>query len=220
VSWQNLTTKNTLIVLVILTLIGLAISLWASPTLPEMVPSHWNAAGEVDDTMSRNTITFLMPGFTLVLGLVLLYLPSIDPLRANIERFRHVYNLFIAGFAAYFIFIHFLIILAGLGVEFNMTYLLIPPASLMMFGIGFVLEKTRPNWLLGIRTPWTLSSPAVWEKTHRLGSQLFKVTGGVMLFGLIVSPEMAFAIMIGAILLTTIVLVFYSYFAYRAEKGG
>jgi len=213
-------TKTTIVVLVILTLVGLALSLLVYPTLPEMVPSHWHAAGEVDDTMSRNTITFLIPGFTLVLGLVLLYLPNIDPLRANVERFRRVYNLFIVGFAAYLIFIHVLILLAGLGVEFNMTYLLIPPASLMMFGIGFVLEKTKPNWFLGVRTPWTLSSPDVWEKTHRLGSQLFKVTGGVMLFGLIVSPEMAFAIMIGAILLTTIVLVFYSYFAYRAEKGG
>jgi uncharacterized membrane protein len=211
-------TKTTIVVLVILTLVGLALSLLVYPTLPEMVPSHWNAAGEVDDTMSRNTITFLIPGFTLVLGLVLLYLPNIDPLRANVERFRRVYNLFIVGFAAYLIFIHVLILLAGLGVEFNMTYLLIPPASLMMFGIGFVLEKTKPNWFLGVRTPWTLSSPDVWEKTHRLGSLLFKVSGGIMLFGLIVSADVAFTIMIGAILLTTIVLIFYSYFAYRAEK--
>jgi uncharacterized membrane protein len=211
-------TKTTIVVLVILTLVGLALSLLVYPTLPEMVPSHWNAAGEVDDTMSRNTITFLIPGFTLVLGLVLLYLPNIDPLRANVERFRRVYNLFIVGFAAYLIFIHVLILLAGLGVEFNMTYLLIPPASLMMFGIGFVLEKTKPNWFLGVRTPWTLSSPDVWEKTHRLGSLLFKVSGGIMLFGLIVSADVAFTIMIGAILLTTIVLIFYSYFAYQAEK--
>jgi len=102
-------TKTTIVVLVILTLVGLALSLLVYPTLPEMVPSHWNAAGEVDDTMSRNTITFLIPGFTLVLGLVLLYLPNIDPLRANVERFRRVYNLFIVGFAAYLIFIHVLL---------------------------------------------------------------------------------------------------------------
>lgn len=214
-----MTTKTSIIFLIILTLIGLALSLWVYPKLPEMVPSHWNAAGEVDDTMSRNMITFLLPGLSLVVGLLLLYLPNIDPLRCNVERFRRVYNLFIVGFAAYLIFIHVLILLAGLGIEFNMTYLLIPPASLMMFGIGFVLEKTRPNWFLGVRTPWTLSSPVVWEKTHRLGGQLFKVSGGVMLLGLIVSPEVAFMIMIGAILLTTIVLIFYSYFAYQEEKS-
>lgn len=214
-----MTTKTSIIVLIILTLIGLVLSLWIFPTLPEMVPSHWNAAGEVDDTMPRNTIAFLIPGLTLVVGLALLYLPNIDPLRANVERFRRVYNLFIVGFAAYLIYIHMLVLLAGRGVEFNMTYLLIPPASLMMFGIGFVLEKTKPNWFLGVRTPWTLSSPLVWEKTHRLGGQLFKVTGGIMLLGLFVSPDVAFTIMIGAILLTTIVLIFYSYFAYRAEKS-
>lgn len=214
-----MTTKTSIIFLIILTLIGLALSLWVYPKLPEMVPSHWNAAGEVDDTMSRNMITFLLPGLSLVVGLLLLYLPNIDPLRSNVERFRRVYNLFIVGFAAYLIFIHVLILLAGLGIEFNMTYLLIPPASLMMFGIGFVLEKTRPNWFLGVRTPWTLSSPVVWEKTHRLGSRLFKASAGVMLLGLIVSPDVAFTIMIGAILLTTIVLIFYSYFAYQEEKS-
>jgi uncharacterized membrane protein len=214
-----MTTKYALVMIVFLTLTGLAVSLWAYPRLPELVPSHWNTAGEADDTMPRATVAFLMPGITLILGLALLYLPKIDPLRANDEQFRRVYNLVIIAFGAYFIYIHALAILAGLGFEFNMTYLLVPPASFMMVGLGSALERTKPNWFMGIRTPWTLSSPTVWKKTHQLGSRLFKVSGGVMLLGFIVSPEMAFAIMMGAILLATIVLVFYSYYAYQAEKS-
>lgn len=213
-----MTVNRTLVMIVLLVIAGLVISLWAYPQMPDRVPSHWNIAGEVDATMQRSTVAFLMPVISLVLGLLLLYLPNIDPLRANVEKFRSAYNWFIVAFLAYFLYLHILIILAGLGVEFNLTHLLIPAASLMMFGIALVLERTRPNWFLGIRTPWTLSSPTVWEKTHRLGSLLFKLSGAVMLIGIFLSPQAAFAIVIGSILITTLVSVIYSYFAYRAEE--
>lgn len=213
-----MTTNRTLIIIIILTLAGLVVSLWAYPRLPEMVPSHWNFAGEVDDTMPRNQVIFILPGLIFFLGLLLLYLPNIDPLRANVELFRKIYNWFITGASSFFLYLHILIILAGLGMKVNINYLIIPVASLMMFGIGMVLEKTKPNWFLGIRTPWTLSSPAVWEKTHRLGSLLFKLSAGVILVSLILSPTTSLLILMGTILSTAILLVFYSYYTYRADN--
>lgn len=213
-----MTIKQTLVAIVLIVLAGLAFSLWAYPRLPEMAPSHWNAAGEVDDTMRREILVVLMPALTLVIGLLLLYIPYIDPLRANVERFRGALNWFIAGVCVFFLFIHVATILAGLGINFNMTYLLIPAASLVMLGIGFVLDKTKPNWFMGIRTPWTLTSPTVWEKTHRLGGLLFKLGAAVMLVGLLIPPEAAFLLIIGVILVITISTILYSYFAYRAEQ--
>jgi uncharacterized membrane protein len=159
-----MTVKRTIVVIIILVLAGLGFSLWAYPQLPEMAPSHWNFAGEVDDTMPRSTVAFLVPGVILGLGLLLLYIPNIDPLRANVERFRSIYNWFIIGASAFFLFLHILVILAGLGVKLNMTHLLIPAASIIMFKISHVLDKTKPNWFLGVCTPWTLSSLTVWKK--------------------------------------------------------
>jgi uncharacterized membrane protein len=213
-----MTIKRTLVVIVLLSLLGLAASLWAYPRLPDQVPSHWNIAGEVDDTMQRDTIVYLLPGLGLVLGLLLLYIPYIDPLRANVERFRSTYNWFIVGMSLFFLFLHVLTILAGLGIRFNMTDMLIPAASAMVIGIGYVLERTKPNWFLGIRTPWTLSSSTVWDKTHRLGGLLFKLSGVTMLTGLLFSQEAAFFLLMGSILITTLVTIVYSYFAYRDEQ--
>jgi uncharacterized membrane protein len=153
------------------------------------------------------------------LGLLLLYLPNIDPLRANVEGFRSVYNKFVVGVSSFFLFLHIMIIVAGIGVAFNPIYLIVPATSLLMFGIGLLLEKTQPNWFMGIRTPWTLSSPTVWEKTHRLGSLLFKLSAGFILIGLLFSPQIAFSILIGSLLTSALVSAIYSYFAYRAEKG-
>jgi uncharacterized membrane protein len=205
--------------IVLLSAVALAFSLWAYPNLPEMVPSHWNLQGEVDDTMQRTTMVYLLPGTMLLLGLLLLFLPTIDPLRSNVNRFRGAYNWFIGGMTLFFLLLHVLTILAGLGVSFNMTIVLIPAVAAVMVGIGFVLDKTKPNWFLGVRTPWTLSSPGVWEKTHRLGGLLFKVGGVVMLAGMAFSPQTGFLLIMGLILAITLVTVIYSYFAYRAEQA-
>ena len=40
-----------------------------------------------------------------------------------------------------------------------------------------LLAKIRPNWFVGIKTPWTLISKLSWIKTHRLGEWLFMVMG-------------------------------------------
>jgi len=155
---------------------------------------------------------------TLTMGLLLLFLPNIDPLRSNVARFRGAYHWFVAGVAVFLFFLHGLVILAGLGARFNMNHLLIPPTGLALIGIGFVLERTRPNWFIGVRTPWTLSSPSVWARTHRLGGRLFKLSGAVVWIGLFLPPRAAFFLLMGAILFTALVTVIYSYFAYRAER--
>ena len=43
--------------------------------------------------------------------------------------------------------------------------------------IGNYLPKVRPNYLMGIRTPWTLASDLSWQRTHRLGGRLFVIEG-------------------------------------------
>jgi uncharacterized membrane protein len=213
-----MTIKRTLIAVALLTLAGLAFSLWAYPQLPELVPSHWNIAGEVDGWMPRTTNALLVPGIMLGMGLLLVFIPNIDPLRQNVERFRTTYNWFIVGFSVYMLFIHIATTLAGLGIQFNMTYALIPAMAILFFGIGLMMDKAQPNWFIGVRTPWTLSSPTVWEKTHRLGALLFKITGGLILVGLLFPPELGFILIMVPVILTAIVTVVFSYFAFRAEQ--
>jgi uncharacterized membrane protein len=48
--------------------------------------------------------------------------------------------------------------------------------------IGNPMGKVRRNFFIGIRTPWTLASEAVWYATHRLAARLMVASG---LLGLI-----------------------------------
>jgi uncharacterized membrane protein len=214
-----MTIRKTVFIITLIALAGLAFSLWASPRLPETVPSHWNAAGEVDGYSSRGQALFFLPVLTFGLGLLLIYLPNIDPLRANVERFRGVYHWAIIGFSVFFIYLHVLTLLAGMGININMTYSLIPAMGLLFFGLGFMVERAQPNWFIGIRTPWTLSSPTVWQKTHRVGGLAFKVSGVLALVGLIFPVEVGFWFTLIPPLITALGTIIYSYVAYQQERG-
>jgi uncharacterized membrane protein len=50
----------------------------------------------------------------------------------------------------------------------------------LFVGIGNLMPRVRPNWFVGVRTPWTLSSDEVWRRTHRVAARAM-IAGGLML---------------------------------------
>ena len=215
-------TRKAINLTILLTVLAmLAFGAWAYPRLPEQTPSHWNAQGAVDDTLPRLWAVLLMPLMTLGIGYLLVYIPAIDPLGKNVESFRWVYHGFIAGFCVYMAYIHVLTLLAGLGVAFNMTLMLLPAMGLLFIGIGSLLEHARPSWFIGIRTPWTLSSEAVWLETHRVGAWVFRVAGALCVLAAFLPPILSIGVILVALLGAALGTVVYSYFVYRRlnQKG-
>jgi uncharacterized membrane protein len=76
-----------------------------------------------------------------------------------------------------------LVLLAASGVDVPMNESIFAMLGVMFMVIGNYLGKTRKNFFLGIRTPWTLASDEVWGRTHRLAGRLFIVLGLIMLSG-------------------------------------
>jgi uncharacterized membrane protein len=213
-----MSTKTSLTISFILIAVAAAAGLILSSQLPDPMPSHWNAAGEVDGYMSKFWGVWLMPLMTLGITLLLAAVPAIDPLKANIEKFRGLYNVFIIGFVAYMLYVYALTLAASLGYQFNMTYMLLPVVGLLFIGISFLIEKAKRNFFIGIRTPWTLSSDEVWEKTHKLGAQTFRI-GGVFTIVSAFLGENGFWLMMVGILFAALVPVVYSYFMFaKLEK--
>jgi len=212
--------RTTLIVVLVLVIAAAGASLLAAPQLPERVPSHWNAAGQIDGYSSRETSMWLMPGMILGLSLLMLYLPKLDPLRKNIDLFRPSYHWMVIGLAAFLSYIHGLTLLAGLGYAFNMTSMIIPAFALLFAGLGFLVERAKPNWFIGFRTPWTLSSPTVWEKTHKLGGLTMKIGGAGALLGLLLPPESGFLLSMGCVMAGALIPGIYSYWVFRREQQG
>lgn len=212
-----MSTKTSTIISGVLIAIALAAGLVLYARLPDPMPSHWNAAGEIDGYMSKFWGVFLMPILTIALTGFFLIIPQIDPLKANIAKFRGAFNWFIVAFVAYMLYIHALTLAASLGFQFNMTMMLLPVVGLLFIGIGYMMKQAKRNFFIGIRTPWTLSSETVWDETHKLGSKLF-VLGGVVTIVSAFLGEAGFWLMMIAIMVAAFVPIVYLYILWRREN--
>jgi len=196
------------------------VSILAAPELPAQLATHWNAAGQPDGTMSKSVALVLFPALAGVLLFVFAVIPRIDPLRENIVSFRPVYDWFVVVFTAFLAVVHGGIVAFNLGYEFNFTLLILAAVTGLFYFVGVLLTHAERNWFVGIRTPWTLSSDEVWNRTHRLGGRLFKLTALVSLIGLLFGEYAIYFLVVPA-LLTAGITVVYSYYLYeRLERGS
>ena len=205
--------KSTIINLgIILIFFGTALCFYQ--VMPEIMASHWNAQGQVNGHMSKLWGLFLMPLIALGIFLLFLIIPNLDPLKKDVEKFRNHLGNFSVVMLVFFFYLFGLTIFWNLGYKFNLSQFLAPAFAVLFFYCGIFIERIKRNWFAGIRTPWTLSSDMVWDKTHKLGGKLFKAAGLIALFGFIF-PNQAIFLVIGPVLIAAAFLFVYSYTEYR-----
>jgi uncharacterized membrane protein len=184
--------------------------------MPERMASHWGFSGEVNGYTNKFLGLFLMPLLSCAMFLFFWILPKIDPLKTNIEKFRKYFDAFIVLIIIFLFYIYLLTIFWNLGARFNIGQLMSPALGALLYYCGLLIEKTKRNYFIGIRTPWTLSNDVVWDKTHKVGGKLFKTAGSLAVLG-VFFPDQAFFLVMIPILAATIFSVIYSYVAYRQE---
>lgn len=204
---------------IILTLILIAFtsSIFFYQQMPDQIAAHWNAKGEVDGYMSKLWGLFLMPMMLTGIAILFMLIPKIDPLKANIEKFRKEYNHFIIIIFIFMLLVHLHIILWNIGIEIS-TNLIIPIISgFLFYQVGILCEKAKKNWFIGIRTPWTLSNEKVWDKTNKLAGKLFRIAGVIVLTGTIFQKYMIYLLIIPVIFVALYTMI-YSYVIYQKEE--
>ncbi len=162
---------------VLLVAISWLLGAWLLLILPARVPVHWNAQGEVDRYGSALEGALLPPAIATFLTLVFSFLPRLDPRRANYVSFRGAYVALCTGIVAFVLLVQGLLAAIQLGHPLALGRLLPVGVGLLIAAVGLVLPRLRPNWVAGIRTPWTLEDDRVWDATHRFGGKLFVVCG-------------------------------------------
>jgi len=186
------------------------------PNLPALMATHWNMSGKVNGTMSTFFGAFVLPFVMLLLLLLFTAIPSIDPLRINIQYFRRQYDMFVALLMLFFVVIQTSILAVNLGATYDQRLVVLPAVGVLMFYVGIVMPQTRRNWFIGIRTPWTISSDRVWQKTHELGGTLFKIFGVVIVLSVFV-PTYSIATIVSLLIIIVVGLFAYSYWLYEKE---
>ena len=207
--------KSNIIILLII-LVSFIGAIYFYPQMPDKMASHWNIKGEADGYMSKFWGLFLMPIIFVGLFLLFILIPKIDPLKENIAKFRKYFDGFMVLIMFFLFYIYFLSIVWNLGKRFDMSQMIVPAVAIVFYYCGILIENAKRNWFIGIRTPWTLSSEGVWNKSHKIGGKLFKITGLIALLG-IFFPNYTFYFIFVPIFLATFYIIIYSYFEYQKE---
>ncbi|MCU0612987.1 MAG: DUF1648 domain-containing protein [Candidatus Eisenbacteria bacterium] len=196
--------------------IAFVVTTMVYPRLPDRFASHWNASGKADGWMQKGWGVFLLP--LLMLGLVILFmvLPLVDPLKRNITSFRPYYDTFIMIFLVFLLAIQMQILLWNLGKQISPNKFLPIPMGILIYYAGVLMQHATPNWFVGVRTHWTLSSDRVWEQTHRVTGLLFRVCGVISVVGF-AFPDLWLVLFMAPLLASTVFAVAFSYVLYRRE---
>jgi len=201
---------------VVLVILQFLASVYLYPSMPDRMAIHWGMDGTANGYGSKLMGLFLIPVISAVFLPLLLLLPRLDPSN-GIDRFSDDYNLFVLGALGYMAYINSLSLTWNLGWRFDFGRMLAPVMGVGFYGLGVLMGKARLNWFMGIKTPWTLSSEVVWDKTHALGGRLFKVSGLIAFVGVFFRGWIALLLMIAPLMVASIYLIYYSYVEYQKE---
>ena len=202
----------------VVALVAVAVSAWAYSRLPQVVATHWNLQGTPDGYSSRFWAAAVMP--LVIAGLTGLFnvLPKVDPRHENYAKFLNTYWLIANAVLVFAAVAHALILANALGFTVQVDRLLPVGVGLLFAFLGNYLTRVEPNWFIGVRTPWTLSSDAVWRKVHRTAGWLFVIAGVVIAAGAF-APRNAFVpLFIATIVVAAAIPVVQSYVLWKREQ--
>nr|WP_254529238.1 SdpI family protein [Natrinema gelatinilyticum] len=164
--------------------------------------------------MSKSLALTLVSALSAVVMTVFALIPRIHPRSENVAAFRPAYDWFVVVFAGFMAIVHAGIIAFNLGYEFDVVRLILGAVAGLFYAVGTLLPRAKSNWFVGIRTPWTLSSDTVWDRTHDLTGRLFKLTAVVAVVGLLFDEYAVYVLVVPA-LVTTATAVAFSYYCFR-----
>ena len=185
--------------------------------LPEQIAMQYDLNGNVSRYGSKSELimlNFLLPVLTYLIFLVI---PKLNP-KKKIEQMgnkfyylRFILVLFMSALAAYAVHTS----RAGNDIQPGMVFMII---GLMFAVLGNYLQSVKPNYFIGIRTPWTLENEEVWKKTHKLGGKMWFVSGLLLTaLGFLLPLNIYVCVFMAGLVIMTLIPTIYSY---RLSKKG
>ncbi len=189
--------------------------------LPQSVALHFGLDGKPDRFGNKTEMIWmllLLSTVSIAVYFLIKYLPKIDPKKTagySSEVFKKIsfaLIIFLSG-------IQFFVINSSVTGSFALDKMLLPFMGLFFAYLGNLLHSIKPNYFVGIRTPWTLEDPDTWRATHQLGGKIWFIGGIVItITTLFIAAKPGFIIFISCISIMSLVPVIYSYLYYKKHQ--
>jgi len=176
---KNKWLQQILIILVSMLPAAYILVIWLS--IPDIVPTHFNSAMEPNGYSSKSgllAISSVLAAVSVLLYFLMEYIHKIDPKRALQDK-APIFNVLGTGLALFFTAINFVAILMSINKGSVPKHSLDGLIGLLFVFLGVAMPKIKPNYFVGVRLPWTLSSDYNWRKTHELTGKLW-LAGGIL----------------------------------------
>ena len=188
--------------------------IWNS--LPIRVPMHYNMSGEIDRYGDKSELILLISVLSGVGYFLFLIIPKIDPkqklqnMGKKLESLRLVISSFMTLLAL-------VILNSSIKQQLNPNFIFVLIGFLFMF-LGNYFKTIKPNYFIGIRTPWTLENEIVWKKTHILAGKLWVVGGIIILSTYFFATEITVVLSLSIIAVISIIPIIYSFLEFKKLK--
>ena len=170
--------KKNLKVLILTTVVMLlpifaGLILWNQ--LPEQMPTHWNASGEVDGWSSKPFAVFVLPLIMVAAQWLCMLGTAADPKKNN--HSEKVLHLILWIVPALSVVLHAVTYATALGYAVPIEVVMPVLIGLIFTIIGNYMPKCKQNYTIGIKIPWTLDNEENWNRTHRFAGWLWTFCG-------------------------------------------
>ena len=181
--------------------------------LPDKIPMHWNGSGEIDRYGDKKELVLMLFLLTGITYFVFLVIPKIDPKQKlqnmgnKLNNLRLILGLFMSALAVGIVY-------STQQKSSNPGFVFVIVGLLFTF-LGNYFKTIKPNYFIGIRTPWTLENEEVWKKTHLMGGKLWFVGGLLMAMTFVLPNTIQFYAFMGITAIITIIPIVYSYLEFK-----
>lgn len=201
---------KTLIITSVIILLPILAGLLLWNQLPDPMPSHWNASGEVDDWSSKPFAILGLPLILLAAQWLCVLGTAADPKKNNHPQ--KILHLVLWIIPVLSVVLHTVVYLTALGYGVRMEVVMPVLIGVVFTIIGNYLPKCKQNYTIGIKIPWTLNNEENWNKTHRFAGWLWTFCGIAIMFTGFFG---GFWVFLPITLLMVLVPVLYSYLLHR-----
>ncbi|MEZ4786372.1 MAG: SdpI family protein [Flavobacterium haoranii] len=186
--------------------------------LPETIPIHWNGKGEIDGYGSKIDLLGTVAMLNGLGYFLILVFPKIDPkgklngMGHKLNQIRILLTIFMSALSIYIIY--------NTQQTESKPTIAFALIGLLFAGLGNYFKTIKPNYFIGIKTPWTLENEEVWKKTHLFGGKLWFI-GGLLIFilSLIIPDNYSFYVLITVTVIISILPIIYSYLEFKKLKA-
>jgi uncharacterized membrane protein len=200
-----------------LVLVATSLSAATYARLPDLVPVRWSSIGAAPELAPRAALVFGAPVLMLAVRGLFAVAPRVSPRGFSMAGFPAALARIERAILGFLVAVHALVTAAALGAPVPVASAIRAAVGVLFMLLASPLAATTPNFFVGIRTPWTLASGEVWERTHRLAAKLFVVAGAAIVVASLAGVG-AVAVPLAALVAAGVPAA-YSYFAYRHAEA-